>query len=310
MARPLRLTFPGAFYHVLIRGNQRQDIFFDSQDRQEYLERVKRYKDEIEFILYAYVLMVNHVHLLIETPSISISKIMQRINLTYTQYFNKKYGKIGHLFQGRYKAFLCDRDEYLLSLIRYIHLNPVRANLVKEPRDYPWSSHRDYLAGKEDLVDTKRALRFFSERVSQARRQYEDFVNEALGEGKNKSLYQGLRQQILGGDEFIKEVEKKTATPDRPIRKPSLQEILKAVKEVTGISVDEIASRGRNKEAVLAREVLVGVWREYGHKLVDLQPTINRDLSVLSRFSKESERGHVRKTVQKVVRDLDACLQA
>jgi len=292
MARPLRLTFPGAFYHVLIRGNQRQDIFFDSQDRQEYLERVKRYKDEIEFILYAYVLMVNHVHLLIETPSISISKIMQRINLTYTQYFNKKYGKVGHLFQGRYKAFLCDRDEYLLSLIRYIHLNPVRANLVKEPRDYPWSSHRDYLTGKEDLVDTKRALRFFSERVSQARRQYEDFVNEALGEGKNKSLYQGLRQQILGGDEFIKEV------------------ILKAVKEVTGISVDEIASRGRNKEVVLAREVLVGVWREYGHKLVDLQPTINRDLSVLSRFSKESERGHVRKTVEKVVRDLDACLQA
>ena len=310
MARPLRITFPGAFYHVLVRGNQRQDVFFDNQDRQEYLERVKWYKGQLEFILYAYVLMANHVHLLIETPSISISKIMQRINLTYTQYFNKKYGKVGHLFQGRYKAFLCDRDEYLLSLIRYIHLNPVRANLVKEPRDYPWSSHRDYLAGKEDLVDTKRALLFFSERVLQARRQYEDFVNDALGEGKNKSLYQGLRQQILGGDEFIKEVDRRIVGPDRPIKKPSLQEILKAVEEATGISKDQIASRGRDKELVSARKVLVGVWREYGHKLLDLEPIIKRDLSVLSRLSKESQRGHVRKTLEKIVKNLDACLQA
>ena len=101
MARPLRIAVPGTFYHVIVRGNQRQDIFFDNQDRQAYLERVKRYKNGLEFILYAYVLMVNHVHLLIETPSISISRIMQRINLTYTQYFNKKYGKVGHLFQGR-----------------------------------------------------------------------------------------------------------------------------------------------------------------------------------------------------------------
>jgi len=310
MARPLRIAFPGAFYHVIVRGNQRQDIFFDNQDREAYLERVKRYKIELEFILYAYVLMVNHVHLLIETPSMSISKIMQRINLTYTQYFNKKYGKVGHLFQGRYKAFLCDRDEYLLSLIRYIHLNPVRGNFVKEPHDYPWSSHRDYLAGNEDLVDTKRALRFFSERILEARKHYEDFVDEALGQGKNESLYQGQQQQILGSDEFTKEVEKKIVGLDRPIRKPSLQEILAAVKEVTGISMEEIASRVRNKQVVLAREVLVGVWREYGYKLLDLTPTVKRDLSVLSRLSKGSDRDRVRKTVDKVIKYLDAYMQA
>jgi REP element-mobilizing transposase RayT len=310
MARPLRIEFPGAFYHVIVRGNQRQDIFFDDKDRQEYLQRVKRYKDELAFMLYAYVLMANHVHLLIETPSVTISKIMQRINLTYTQYFNKKYEKVGHLFQGRYKSFLCDRDEYLLSLVRYIHLNPVRANLVKEPQRYRWSSHGDFLAGNEDLVDVKRVLRFFSEKVSQAKKQYNDFISEPLEKGKKESLYKTQRQQILGDDEFLKEVEKKIAKPDRPIRKPSLQEIMKAVKEVTGISAPEIVSRVRNKEVVLAREVLVGVWRECGHKLVDLQPTIKRDLSVLSRLSKESGHARIKKVVDEVTKNLNACMQA
>jgi REP element-mobilizing transposase RayT len=305
MARPLRIEFPGAFYHVIVRGNQRQDIFFDDQDRQEYLKRVKRYKDELSFMLYAYVLMVNHVHLLIETPSATISKIMQRINLTYTQYFNKKYGKVGHLFQGRYKSFLCDRDEYLLSLVRYIHLNPVRANLVKEPQRYRWSSHWDFLAGKDDLVDTKRVLRLFSEKVSQAKRQYDDFINEALGEGKKESLYQAQGQQILGDDEFVKEVEKKIVRLDRPIRKPSLPEIMKAVKEITGIAAPELVSRVRNKDVLLAREVLVGVWRECGHKLVDLQPTIKRDLSILSRLAKGSDPARVKEVVHEVIKTLN-----
>jgi hypothetical protein len=170
-----------------------------------------------------------------ETPYASISKIMQRITLTYTQYFNKKYGKVGHLFQGRYKAFLCERDEYLLSLVRYIHLNPVRANLVKEPHDYPWSSHRDYLTGKENLVDTKRVLQCFSKKVFQAKRQYKDFINEALGEGKNESLYKAIGQQILGSDEFMKEVEKKVVRLDRPVRKSSLQEILKAAQVLSSL---------------------------------------------------------------------------
>ncbi len=114
---------------------------------------------------------------------------------------------------------------------------------------------------------------------------------------------------ILGSDEFTKEVEKKIVGLDRPIRKPSLQEILMAVKEATGISMEEIASRVRNKQVVLAREVLVGVWREYGYKLLDLTPTVKRDLSVLSRLSKGSDRDRVRKTVDKVIKYLDAYMQ-
>jgi len=286
MARPLRMEFPGAFYHIIVRGNQRQDIFVEDQDRVEYLRRLKHYKKECGFILYAFVLMTNHFHLLIETRNYPISKIMQLINLTYTQYFNKKYGKVGHLFQGRYKSFLCDRDEYLLSLVRYIHLNPVRAKLVKEPQEYRWSSYNSYLTEAKDLIDTDRVLRVFSERVSHARIRYRDFIQEAIGEGRNEEFYRAIGQQVLGSDKFLDEVESKIGKIDRPLRKPSLQQILSAVKEVTGIVEDNILSRRRGKEVMFARGVLVGVWREFGYRLMDLQPILKRDVSVLSRMSR------------------------
>jgi len=108
--------------------------------------------------------MRNHVHLLVETPKDLISVIMQRINFTYTQYFNKKNRRVGHLLQGRYKSYLCDKDTYLLNLIRYIHLNPVRAGLVNHPAEYQWSSHGDYVNEPKGLVDTDTVLRLFSER--------------------------------------------------------------------------------------------------------------------------------------------------
>jgi hypothetical protein len=181
---------------------------------------------------------------------------------------------------------------------------------VKDPQDYPWSSHRDYLVGKEDLVDTKRVLGLFSEKVYQARKKYRDFIDRSLGEGKNESFYRALGQQILGNDEFVKEVEKKAVRLDRPIRKPSLKEITKAVQEVTGISLEGMVSHARNKEALLARKTLVGVWREYGYKLVHLQSTMKRDLSVLSRSSNQSAHDDVRRAVEEVVSILNARMQA
>ncbi len=135
MARKPRIEFSGAFYHIIVWGNQKQVIFLDENDRQEYLKRIEHYQQKCGFILYAFVLMSNHVHLLLETPKDQISRIMQMINFTYTQYFNRKYNKVGHLFQGRYKSHLCDKDEYLLTLMRYIHLNPVRAGIVAGPRN-------------------------------------------------------------------------------------------------------------------------------------------------------------------------------
>jgi len=310
MARPPRLEFPGAFYHIIVRGNQRQDIFVEDQDRIEYLKRLKGYKKKCGFVLYAFVLMPNHVHLLIETLNTPISKIMQLINLTYTQYFNKKYDKVGHIFQGRYKSFLCDRDEYLLSLVRYIHLNPVRAKLVKKPDQYRWSSHKDYLIGAKGLVDNDRVLRIFSEKGLQARRRYSDFIVDAIGEGRNEAFYRGIGQQVLGSDKFLEQVENKIGRMDRPLRKPSLEQILRALKEVTGIVEGDILSRGRRKEVMLARGVLVGVWREFGYRLVDLQPSLGRDLSVMSRLSKNTDNSEGRRTIGLVLKMLNACMQA
>ncbi len=306
MARPPRIEFPGAFYHVIVRGNLKQDIFIDEQDRLEYLERIKRYKEKCGFIFYAYILMTNHVHLLIETPKAPLSKIMQLINFTYTQYFNKKYNKVGHLFQGRYKSFLCDRDEYLLGLLRYIHLNPVRAGIVSRPEAYKWSSHNQYLKEGNGIVDAERVLRLFSEKVSEARKRYRGFVKEAIGAERDDSFYKAVDQQIVGGDKFLEIIEDKIDELDRPIRKLTLKKAIKAVEEVTGVLWDEISSRSRSKEVIFARGLLVGVWREAGHRMVNLQPQLRRDLSVLSRLSKISESERGRKAMKQIFHMLNA----
>jgi len=160
MARKPRIQFEGAFYHVITRGNQRQKIFKDEEDNRQYLETLAKYKDLYKYHLYAYVLMHNHVHLLIETGETPLSRILQGINQSYTAWFNKRYKTVGHLFQGRYKAILCDRDSYLLSLVKYIHLNPVRARLIKTPEEYPWSSHRVYIKpARKSIVDEEQEHR-------------------------------------------------------------------------------------------------------------------------------------------------------
>ncbi len=284
MARPLRIEFPGALYHVLGRGNQKQDVFLDDEDRHAYFKRIQRYKEEIGFILYAYVLMPNHVHLLIETSGEPLSKIMQRINLTYTQYFNRKYNTVGHVFQGRYKAILCDRDEYLLSLVRYIHLNPVRARLAEGPRQFQWSSHHEYLNGRPEITDAETVLKIFSPDLPTARKRYEEFVSKDIGKEKNEAFYKPMRRQILGDEEFLGEVQRKLSKAEKPPRKVPLAEIVRAVEEVTGVNEEEMVAKRRDERTLFARGLLVAVWREMGHRLVDLQPWLNRDLSVLSRL--------------------------
>jgi len=213
MARKPRIQYPGAFYHIIVRGNQRQNIFIDDEDRLEYIRRLKRYKQKCGFLLYAYVLMSNHVHLLLETPKEPIARIMQMMNFTYTQYFNKKYNKVGHLFQGRYRSYLCDKDNYLIGLVRYIHKNPVRAGLVKIPEEYPWSSQGEYIGRVSDLVDTEQVLRIFSERISIARKKYQEFMCEGL-EDKGAQYYVTTEQQIVGNEKFIDIVGMRLKRPE------------------------------------------------------------------------------------------------
>jgi len=142
MARPLRIEYPGALYHITTRGNARASIFKDDADRQAFLRILSKVIERHQWLCHAYCLMGNHYHLLIETPKANLSPGMRQLNGIYTQAFNRRHIRVGHVLQGRFKAILVDKDSYLLELCRYIVLNPVRANMVKLPKSYPWSSYR------------------------------------------------------------------------------------------------------------------------------------------------------------------------
>jgi len=159
MPRAPRIWFPGAVYHLVQRGNNQKDIFKEDRDREWLLKTVKETKKEMEFKLYLYSLMDNHYHLIIETPEPNLSSGMRQINGVYTQAYNRRHNKTGHIFQGRYKALLVDIDEYAQELSRYIHLNPVKAGMVEKPHQYKWSSYRDYInVGSDPLMVDKQYL--------------------------------------------------------------------------------------------------------------------------------------------------------
>ena len=149
MPRKRRIQYPGACYHVLARGNEKKDIFRDEQDRYRFLRFLDETRKDYGLIIHAYVLMPNHYHMALEIQECNLSKAMQFLNTKYSVYFNYKNKRTGHLFQGRYKAILAERDNYLLELTRYIHLNPIRAGLVKKLKDYRWSSYREMTGGDE-----------------------------------------------------------------------------------------------------------------------------------------------------------------
>lgn len=309
MARKQRIQYPGAFYHIIVRGNQRQNIFHEDADRVEYIKRLKRYKHKCGFILYAYVLMSNHVHLLLETPKEPIARIMQMINFTYTQYYNKKYNKVGHLFQGRYKSYLCDKDSYLLGLVRYIHKNPVRAGLVKTPDEYPWSSQGEYVNGIGKLVETEQVLRSFSEKTGIARKKYREFMDET-GEEQGSIYYKTTEQQIVGDERFIDKVGRQLKREEKPLSKITINEIVQAVEEVTGLGLSEMNSPKRNQDLRIARGVLVAIARRAGYSLKDLQSVIGRDISVLTRISVNAETDKGQQILKKVIASLNAYLKA
>jgi REP element-mobilizing transposase RayT len=210
MARPLRIAYEGAFYHITSRGNERGKIFFTQTDYDKFKDYLKEAQEKYGSILHSYILMTNHYHLIIETPHANLSEIMHYINSSYTTYINKKKGRSGHLFQGRYKAILVDKDTYLLELSRYLHLNPVRAKIVTKPEEYPHSSYRSYIVkNKEDIVHRDLILGMISQNNQRAYKQYQAFVENAIGEGHEsplKDIYAGV---ILGSQAFIRHILEK-----------------------------------------------------------------------------------------------------
>ena len=205
MARKPRIEFPHALYHVIARGNQRRNIFLESVDYSKYLGLVVRYKEYYGFKLFAYALMKNHIHLLIETGDVILSKIMQGLQQTYTQYFNWKYDQIGHVFHGRYKALLCQKDEYLLELVRYIHLNPIRAGIISDLARYPWTSHLIYVRSSScPLIDRNSVLQLFHSNMTRARVLYMQFLRDGMKRGHTEFLDDISGGRILGKQSFVK----------------------------------------------------------------------------------------------------------
>ena len=151
MARPLRIEYPGALYHITSRGNNKQDIFLDDSDRISFLEILSKVIEEREWLCYAFCLMGNHYHLLIETPKANLSRGMQQLDSVYARRFNKRHERVGHLFQARFHAALIEKEVYLLEVLRYTVLNPVRAGLCKDPAFYKWSSYLDIIGKRKPL---------------------------------------------------------------------------------------------------------------------------------------------------------------
>ncbi len=207
MARPLRIEYEGAIYHVTARGSERGKIFFSKRDYEKFKEYLAEAREKHGFILHSYVLMTNHYHMIIETPEKNLSRIMHHINSSYTAYTNIKRKRSGHLFQGRYKAIVVDKDNYLLELSRYLHLNPVRANMTKRPEEYPYSSYNAMISDTmETLVSTDTIHGLLANNRKLARERYRIFVESALGqelESPADKVYGGI---ILGSEGFIKEV--------------------------------------------------------------------------------------------------------
>jgi len=209
MARPLRLEFTGALYHVTARGNERRDIFLGNpdDDRVAFLETLSNTCDRFNWICHGYCLMTNHYHLLVETPDANLSKGMRQLNGVFTQYVNRTHARIGHLFQGRFKGILVEKESYLLELARYIVLNPVRARIRRNPEDWPWSSYRA-TAGidpKPVFLTIDWLLRAFGQDRQQAMAEYRRFVAEGVGA---PSPWLELKNQIyLGSEQFIESAQ-------------------------------------------------------------------------------------------------------
>jgi len=250
MTRPVRIEFEGALYHVTSRGDRREAIYEDDADRVAFLGVVESVAETFNWVCHAYCQMTNHYHLVIETPDGNLSKGMRQLNGVYTQLLNRKYARVGHLFQGRYKAILVDADAHLLELTRYVVLNPVRAGMVVSPGDWRWSSYLDMIGARKspNWLATDGLLaqfaQFAPDRVEAVRR-YIEFVDQGMGKA---SIWQGLRSQIyLGNDAFVERMQSMCEGLSTTVGVP------KAQKRPPALPLSELSSQYTNRnEAIVA----------------------------------------------------------
>ena len=217
MPRSARIAPQGEVYHLLTRGNNRQDVFAEEKDYRKYLEILSRYKQRYVFKLYHYVLMTNHVHLVLETVEGggTLAEIMKGVNLSYAQYYKAKNGHLGHFWQDRYKSILVSKDQYLLACGSYVELNPVRARLCRDPKDYPWSSYHLYAYGKKDrILDEHPIYQELSTDQKERRKAYREFVKGMLlGRDGMQGEMEG--RIVYGSKSFLKRAKAELGAEER-----------------------------------------------------------------------------------------------
>ncbi|MBT9145934.1 MAG: Chromosomal replication initiator protein DnaA [candidate division WS2 bacterium] len=267
MARPLRIEYAGAFYHIIQRGNERKEIFKSDQDREKFLKYIELISGRYNIRIHTYCIMNNHFHLILETIEPNLAKAMHTLNTSYTVYFNTKRKRTGHLFQGRYKAILVQADEYLHHLSRYIHLNPIRAELVKDPKDYPWSSYKFFLSeiNSPGWLKTDFILSMFDKDLKKARVLYRKFVIEHIGNEIDVIKDNITAGSILANHDFVEWIRDKFIKDksDREIpdierlkKRPSLADIISKVKEAV-------------KDEGFSRKIAIYLSRKYTAKTLN-----------------------------------------
>ena len=264
MARPLRIEYAGAFYHIISRGNEKGKIFASDFDRERFLDYLKKIVVRYQLKIHTYCLMNNHYHLLLETERPNISKVMHDLNSSYTAYFNARYKRAGHLFQGRYKSILVQADKYLHSLSKYIHLNPVRASITKGPEDYLWSSYRYFISDKEvpDFLTTEFILSIFSKDRKKSQVLYEKFVKEAIGKESDVIRENIKGGFILGSSDFVGWVRNKFLKNKKDKEIPQIKQLKVTISPE---KIEQIVKQHIDDEK-LARKIAVYLIRKYTEK--------------------------------------------
>jgi REP element-mobilizing transposase RayT len=288
MPRQARLDVPGALHHIMVRGIDKSNIFRDDEDKSRFLERLGQTVSEGKCTIYAWVLMDNHVHILFKSGKDGISAVMRKLLTWYAQYFNRKHRRTGHLFENRYKSILCDEDNYLLALIRYIHLNPIRAKIVttiEQLNRYSWSGHRTLIGkAKHPWMDVNHALSEFGTSRRKAVNEYQRFMQEGLSQGRLPELTGGglirskggwsqvlsarrsgrkeeFDERILGNGDFVnailKEAEEKT-TRQLKLRRSgkTIDKIIEEECKKERISVSELKGGGRRRKVSTLRATI------------------------------------------------------
>jgi len=279
MARPLRIEFDGALYHVTSRGNERKAIFKDDSDREMFLNTVAEVTERFHWICHAYCLMDNHYHLVIETPDGNLSQGMRQLNGVYTQAFNRRHHRVGHLFQGRFKGILIQKESHFLEVCRYVVLNPIRAKTVSQARQWKWSSYRA-TAGLSEVrrgLTVEEILDYFGQRRRAAQEKYQEYVREGVNEA---SIWEGLEAQSLLGVEGFAQ-----ALVGHVTGKTKDKEIPKGQRLIGRPSLEKLFERDGKKKAIRDRMIGEAV-KKHGYSQMQVARYLKLHYSTISRLIK------------------------